>query len=232
MLEGLRLCRDALEKGAAVQEVFLAEGLEQTPEGRALLARAPGCLLGRAAAEKIAQTSHSQGVFALCRMPEPLRWEPKAAGRYLICCSLQDPGNLGTILRTAAALGMDGLFLTEDCPDLYSPKVLRASMGGVFSLPVRRCPDAFAAIDSCRRAHLTVLAAALHRDAVPLPQCRLEGACVVIGNEGRGLPPAVTEACDGTVIIPMRPGEESLNAAMAAGILMWEMCRGGGLSHG
>lgn len=146
-------------------------------------------------------------------------------GRYILLSSMQDPGNIGTILRTAAAFGLDGVFLSSDCPDLYSPKVLRATMGGIFKIPLEVSDDLTEVIDRLQEAGIRVCAAALDGQAVPLQQAGLGNGCaVVIGNEGNGLPGHLIERCGQAVMIPMRPDSESLNAAMAAGIFLWEMC--------
>ena len=144
----------------------------------------------------------------------------------MVLCSLQDPGNLGTIIRSCEAFGIDRLFLTSDCPDLYSPKVLRATMGGVFRLPITvadNLPDLF---ERFRREKVPVYAAALQEGAKDITRLPLnQGGAVVIGNEGKGLPPEVVALCDSAVIIPMAGRAESLNASVAASIVAWEMAR-------
>lgn len=136
---------------------------------------------------------------------------------------IRDPGNLGTIMRTAAALGVDRLILIGDCADIYSSKTIRGSMGAAFRLNTLRCRDGAALVGALRAAGRRVFAAALRDDAVRLDDANLTSDdCVVIGNEGHGLSDAVIAASDGCVIIPMSAGSESLNAATAATIFMWE----------
>lgn len=149
-----------------------------------------------------------------------------AEERILLLEDIRDPGNLGTIMRTASALGVDRLLLCGDCADVYNPKTLRGSMGAVFRLRTDVCRDGAAAVSALRRAGRRVYAAAVSEDALPLGKAGLTPLdCVVIGNEGHGLSRDITEACCGCVSIPMRTGSESLNAAAAATIFMWETAR-------
>ena len=143
--------------------------------------------------------------------------------------SLQDPGNIGAVLRSALAFGCDGLILSDDCPDLYSPKVLRAAMGGVFRQPVLVSRDLPELIRSMREKGIDTLAAALDRSAMTSDEARLDrdGVAVVIGNEGSGLSTEMIEACGKTVFIPISARSESLNASVAASIFLWEMRRRG-----
>ena len=152
---------------------------------------------------------------------------PEREERVLMLESIRDPGNLGTVVRTAAALGIDRLVISSDCADLYSPKTIRAAMGAIFSM----CTDIVEGelvdyVAELRKAGRRVFGAALHTDAKVLGElevCRSD--VFVIGNEGHGLTEDVKNACDACVLIPMREGSESLNAAMAAGIFMWEIAR-------
>lgn len=185
----------------------------------------------RPVAEKLAASRHTQGVFALCRIPEPSLTAESLSpqGRYLVLSSLQDPGNIGAVLRSALAFGCDGLILSDDCPDLYSPKVLRAAMGGVFRQPVLVSRDLPELIRSMREKGIDTLAAALDRSAMTSDEARLDrdGVAVVIGNEGSGLSTEMIEACGKTVFIPISARSESLNASVAASIFLWEMRRRG-----
>ena len=144
--------------------------------------------------------------------------------RVMLLEDIRDPGNLGTIMRSAAALGIDTLVLCGDCADIYNPKAVRGSMGALFRINTVRIRDGARAVEALRRGGRRVYAAALSGDAVSLDDMTLSaGDCVAIGNEGHGLSQAVISACDGCVIIPMSAGSESLNAAIAAVIFMWEM---------
>lgn len=172
--------------------------------------------------------AYLDGIHRMLSAEEAERLKLNRGERLLIAESIRDPGNLGTVIRSCAALGIDRLLISDDCADLYSPKVLRAAMGGIFGLkidmiPVGSLPDA---IGSLRRDGRRVYATALHSEASLIGGLKLErGDCFVIGNEGHGLSERVIEACNGCAVIPMTEGSESLNAAAAAAICIWETVR-------
>lgn len=225
-LEGARLCLDALRAGVALETVFVtAQALEKHPPLAALTDAAPRVvLLDGELAAGIGDTQSAQGVFAVCPIPAPAVFSPRADGKYLLLHEIRDPGNLGAILRTAAALGATGVLLAG-CAELWSPKVLRASMGGVWRVPVYLCGDMRDEIARLRGAGVAVFAAALREYAAGPGRLTKDGGCaVLVGNEGAGLPEALIEAADEAVMIPMKGETESLGVAMAAGILLWAMC--------
>ena len=162
-----------------------------------------------------------QGVVFTCAMappPQPTSLEP---GRYLVLDGIQDPGNAGTILRTADAFDCRAVFLLPGCADLYSPKTLRSAMGAHFRSAQWSCTleDAAALF---RAAGVPLYAAALGPDTADVRRVDLTSAALVIGSEGRGVSPQALAACQGTVQIPMSGRCESLNAAVAAAVLLWE----------
>ncbi len=173
--------------------------------------------------EYLSPMESPQGFLFTLSIPPAER--PRLTGaRYLALDGLQDPGNVGTIWRTADALGADGLFLLNHCADPYGPKTVRAAMGASFRLP------AWEVTLEELRALLTeggvpLYAAALTEDCLDVKKARLGRCPTVVGNEGHGVSREVLAACDKTVIIPMRSRCESLNAATAAAILLWEMGR-------
>ena len=187
--------------------------------------------------DRLTEEKSPEGIIAVAYMPKELhataRPEALAAlvghsERLLLAESLRDPGNLGTVMRSCAALGIDRLVLSDDCADLYSPKTVRAAMGAIFRLPtVTVAAEDFAAAVSALRAEgRHVYATALHREAKLIGSWTLDvGDCFVIGNEGHGLSQDVIEACDACALIPMREDSESLNAAAAAAICIWETVR-------
>ena len=162
-----------------------------------------------------------QGVLFSARRPASRLPDELTGSRYLALEGVQDPGNVGTILRTADAFEADGLFLLAGCADLYSPKTLRASMGAAFRRPVWSCT-----LEELRvlldRAGLPLIGTALRADTVDARQADLSRAALLIGSEGRGLSQDALAACDQTVRIPMSERCESLNAAVAAAIVLWE----------
>lgn len=226
--EGEKLTREALLGGCACKRLFFTARAWRAYETRYAKTDAQICLVNESVAAKLSGTQSTQGVFGVFSMldndAQPVKIEN--SGAYLILSSLQDPGNLGTILRTAAAFGIDGVFLNEDCPDLYSLKVLRACMGGVFKLPVQRVDNLLDVVSRMKAEGVFVWAAALHKKAQMAGRTELSNGCAVaIGNEGAGLGERLIQACDGVLALPMRQNSESLNAAMAAGIFMWEMAK-------
>ena len=165
-----------------------------------------------------------QGVLFLAKMPGLSPPERLEGGRWLVLDGLQDPGNVGTIWRTADALGADGLILVNHCADPFSPKTVRATMGACFRLPVYEA-EVQALPGLLERSGLPLYAAALGEDSVTVGEARLNRCAVVIGSEGRGVSPELLRLSEKTVKIPMRERCESLNAAAAAAVILWEMGR-------
>ncbi len=144
--------------------------------------------------------------------------KPEKNGRYLVLDGLQDPGNVGTIWRTADALGADGLLLVSGCADRFNPKTVRATMGACFRLPTWEVT-----VEELAAMELPLYAAALGPDTETVGRTDLAGKTVVIGNEGHGVSQEVLALCRGSVRIPMRERCESLNAAAADTVILWEM---------
>lgn len=163
-----------------------------------------------------------QGILFTVEIQEnPQR--PEKTGRYLVLDGLQDPGNVGAIWRTADALGADGLLLVNHCADRYNPKTVRATMGACFRLPVWELT-----VEELAALELPLYAADLGQNSLRVGQVDLSHKTVVIGNEGHGVSREVLALCQGSVHIPMRPRCESLNAAAAASVILWEMGGKGG----
>ena len=232
------------EKQRAADGVFFAEGPKLILElckscapaavyaTEAALARTPALaaldgVTTRVAphvAEKLAGTKSSQGVFALLQTPAPPTQLLHSARRLLALEGVQDPGNVGTLLRSAAAFGFDGVLLGPGCAAPFAPKTLRASMGAAGRLPVLTVPDLPAALTALRGRGVTCLAAALYHSR-PLDEVGTDfpgGVCLVIGSEGQGLTDAAVAACDAAVRIPMTELVESLNAGVAGSVLLWQ----------
>lgn len=166
-----------------------------------------------------------QGVLSVCAIDSSHALPEKLPGRhYVVLDGVQDPGNVGTILRTADAFRMDGLFLIHACADLYNPKTVRASMGAVFRCPVWSCSPG-ELHELLTRSHILLYGAALREDAADVRGIDYSRAAVAIGSEGQGLSSEILLLCDRSVKIPMNAHCESLNAAAAATVLLWEMAR-------
>ena len=171
-----------------------------------------------------ADTKTPQQVVFSCALPgqaPPALEHP----RLLVLDGVQDPGNVGTIWRTADALGADGLILVNGCADPFAPKTVRATMGACFRLPVYEL-EAGELSGLLERSGLPLYATALRADTADLRQADLSRCALVIGSEGRGVSPGLLAQSRLTVKIPMRPRCESLNAAAAAAVLLWEAARG------
>lgn len=167
---------------------------------------------------------NSAGPLFTFRMPS---WPQAEPGRCLVLETVQDPGNLGTVLRTANALSMDSVILTGSCADVYNPKTVRAAMGAVFRQRVF-CMERDELRAYLDKHGLKLYGAALSDKSRDIRELSLENAAVAIGSEGKGLSREMLDICDGELIIPMNKACESLNAGVAAAIVMWELTRGRG----
>lgn len=165
-----------------------------------------------------------QGVLFTCRLPQAPLPRSLTGRRYVLLDGVQDPGNVGTILRTLDAFDADGLLLTGGCADPYGWKAVRSSMGAVFRRPIYfGSPEELAAL--LHRSDLPLYGSALREDTVDARQADYTRCVLAIGSEGRGLSREVLDLCDQTIRIPMSDRCESLNAAIAAAVLLWESWR-------
>ena len=221
--DGEKLLHEAIQSGVEIDTVLWAETPAMDFPGAAHQFTAPAELV-----EYVSALSHSPGpVFTVRMQPKPF---PEALRRAIVLETVQDPGNVGTVLRTANALGMDAVLLTGNCADLYSPKTVRSTMGAIFRMPVLECTlDEMKAL--LEQHGLPLYGAALSESARDLRTVALGRAAVAIGSEGQGLSRELLSLCDGEIIIPMRPESESLNAAVAASVVMWEMARTEGIDE-
>jgi TrmH family RNA methyltransferase len=144
-------------------------------------------------------------------------------GRAIALCSVRDPGNLGSAIRSAVAFGVENIILSSDCADIYNPKTVRGAMGSLFRVKVTRVGDMPAFIRAMKENGRRVYAAELSQNAVSVLDAELDAYdAVIIGNEGHGVPTEVSCECNGSVYIPISQATESLNASVAAAIFMWE----------
>ena len=214
--DGTKLLEEAVKYCPGLHTVILSDEIQAVLPERVRLVRVPGDVM-----ESISPMASPQGAVFLCRLPEKTPFCPKPG--CLILDGIQDPGNLGTILRTADALDVP-VTLLEGCADPYSHKVVRSSMGAVFRTPVITASweQVHAA---CQAAGIPIAVTALEEGAVDIRQAALSKMAVVIGSEGQGVRREIMEAAEHKLIIPMNPHCESLNAAVAAAITMWQMKR-------
>ena len=215
-----KLLEEALRAGADVSAVVCTDPglLPSLPEN------AKSVVVSESVMEAVSPAKTPQGVLCVCALPDTAPPSLLEGRRYVVLDGVQDPGNVGTVLRTADAFGADGLFLLPGCADPFSPKTVRASMGAVFRCPVWQC-GAEELKDLLKRSGIALYGAALREDTADARSVSYDRAAIAIGSEGRGLSRKVLELCDATVRIPMEPRCESLNAAIAAAVLLWEAYR-------
>lgn len=240
-IEGVRLVSDALAENVKLHSVLVTEScMEKILRGETVIQReALDFTVGRSdtdgtevflipdgIGDKMSSTDNSQGIFAVCCGLDkpPISDTIKNGGKYILLHRIQDPGNLGTIIRTADAMGVDAVFLAECC-DLYNPKTVRSTMGSLFRMNVYEVvfDEAFQIFEN---RDIPTFAAVVDGNAESLTDCDFSrGGAVLIGNEGNGLPKEVSDMCGKRITIKMNGNINSLNAAMAAGIIMWELTK-------
>ena len=212
--DGTKLLREAVKYYPGLDTVILSDGVEAEVPAHVRVIRVPGDVM-----ESISPMASPQGALFLCRFPEETKLTVQPG--MLLLDGIQDPGNLGTILRTADALDVS-VVLLEGCADPYSHKVVRASMGAVLRTQVMQ--SSWAQVrEACQKAEIPVGVTALSDRAKDLRQAELGKMAVVIGSEGQGVRKEILDSADAELIIPMNPHCESLNAAVAATIVMWQM---------
>ena len=223
-VEGDHLCGELAKTGYYIALFLCTEkSAEKYPETVAALKKsARGCaVITEELSEYISDTKAPQGLFAVAQMPAQSAI-PDSAKKLVVLDGVQDPGNVGTIVRTAEALGLDGAVLSESCADIYSPKTLRASMGSALRLP---CITGRLAeiLPTLKQRGFELYGALLDESARRLGAFSFaEKSAVVIGSEGAGVSEEVKALCGSAVYIPIT-GAESLNAAAAAAIILWEL---------
>ena len=243
--DGIKLLEEAIRNDVEICAVFLASSAQERVLGglrkrfgESYENRIEKCLIvSDDVFDKISEEKSPEGVITIAKYIDKLQ---KNATIYnsvhflqdknesiVLLESVRDPSNVGAIIRSAAAIGIDRLILSADCADIYHPKAVRGSMGTLFNQRIDRVEDLAATIKELRESGRRVFAAALDERALSLGDFEiLAGDAVVIGNEGHGLSQEVIDACGNSVIIPMSGRAESFNAAVAASILMWEFAKG------
>jgi TrmH family RNA methyltransferase len=231
LLEGVTLVEEALGAGLRVVEAAFSERAAAKPTGRALLerlqrAKTRGLFFADALLDSLAEVETSQGVIALAEPKHFVEADVFASTPLLIACwAIQNPGNLGGLLRTAEAAGATGALLGAGCADPFGWKALRGSMGSAFRLPHLSGLEAPELVALAKTRGLRLLAAdARARRRYDEVDWRLPSA-LLLGSEGGGLPPELLEASDERIAIPLRPPVESLNVGVAAGIVLFEAAR-------
>ena len=225
-VEGDHLCGELAAGDCEIISALVTErALGKYPQTARLLSEkaAEVTVISDDIAEYISDTKAPQGLFAAAKKPR-ITPDTVRARRLVLLDGVQDPGNVGTIVRTAEALGIDGAVMSHDCADIWSPKALRASMGSALRLP---CITGTLGdiIETLKLGGFTVYGALLDETAERLGEIRFpDRAAVVIGSEGRGVSPETARQCDRAVYIPIT-GAESLNASCAAAMILWELSK-------
>lgn len=216
LCDGEKLLNEAVQNGAEITHVLYSGDLPDA--ARAL----PAQSASQEIVDYVSPLKNAQELLFSCRMPDAAQTDP-GPGRHILLEGLRDPGNVGAVLRTAAAFGIDSVILL-DCVDIYNPKTLRASMGAVFRQRVIHVDiDALPGIIGA--SGLKLYAATPGGDCVDVRSLPRDNVAVAIGGEGSGLSDRLIHMSGGRVAIPMEPGCESLNAAVAAAVVMWELKR-------
>ena len=212
--DGTKLLSEAVKWWPGLETVILSDGVQAQVPGHVRVVTVPKDVM-----ESVSPMQSPQGALFLCRLPEKKAFSPRPG--MLLLDGIQDPGNLGTILRTANALQLP-VALLEGCADPFSHKVVRASMGAVFRDPPVQTTWEQVKV-ACRDAGIPVAVTALSDRAEDIRCADLKSMAVVIGSEGQGVRKEILDSAQAELIIPMNPNCESLNAAIAAAIVMWQM---------
>ena len=225
VLEGLRICSDAMENSIKFDKLIISSSAEERYktelsaffENSDEINKIPDSLF-----TKISDTQSPQGIIAVVKIPK-LNNEISKNGRYIALERLNDPSNLGAVSRTAEALGVSGIIMSGDSVDPYSPKSLRASMGTLLRMPLFILPDF---VGDLKKSGLKLFACVVDKNAKPITEVDFtDGTVLAIGNEANGLSEEFKNASDECITIKMCGKAESLNAATAAAISIWEMMK-------
>ncbi len=221
LIEGPHLIQEALKTSQVMEWLLIREDwvdelglIEGIDEDRVIQ-------LAKEAFDSLAMTQQSQGIMAVLQIPATCHFSLKG-DRYLLCDGVQDPGNLGTLIRTADAAGLSGVVLNQGCVDLYNDKVIRSSQGSLWHLPILQGWRNDQILEVIRESQLPIYASALHRQAQSYQYLTGKKGVLVVGNEGQGVSETFLQRATEKVYIPMPGQAESLNVAVASGILMFE----------
>ena len=222
IVEGFHLVEEALKNNEQIVQLMIREGVDlpmKWPIDNIIIIE-----LSEAVAKEIAETEHSQGVFAHCKQIEIDTNDMTHWRKLLLVDAVQDPGNIGTMIRTADAVGMDAVILGKGCADAYNSKTVRSAQGSHFHIPVVR-GDLLEWVEKLQNSEVPVFGTAL-QNAVEYTEVKVSnGFALIMGNEGSGINEALLAKTDKNVIIPILGKAESLNVAVATGILLYQFAR-------
>ncbi|MDI6753014.1 MAG: RNA methyltransferase [Thermodesulfobacteriota bacterium] len=232
-IEGVRLVEEALNQSGQISKIAYSPRLEKIARGVELLSvarrkipDAEWLYVNDEVMGSICDTQSHQGILAILKMKEGSFEEIcQREGIIILLAGLQDPGNLGTIIRVAEAGAVAGVILSKDAINPYNPKVVRASMGSFFRVPFLPDQDVQDCLKKLRSRGCRILATAVHGGPSFWEVDFSKPTAVLFGQEGAGLPSHLLEGADGLLTIPMTPGVDSLNVAMAASLIIYEAMR-------
>ncbi len=228
--EGKKLFEEAIKENIPLESVLITENHLSDFVGKDYPFRVIS--VSPEVYEKISYEKSPEGIFCVSKALDKLHilyiiYKGRVSDTPIVLLDgIRDPGNLGTILRVASAFGYKNVIMSDDCADVYNPKTVRASMGAVFRQQTVRVSDLVSAVNELKEAGYKIYSAALDKNAVSVKNIKADSSVAfIIGNEANGIRDEVISASSGTVIIPMESSTESLNAASAASILLWEQYR-------
>ena len=217
LCDGLKLLEEAIKCEAEITTVITTSRISFSLPVETRLFNAERALI-----DSISPLTNAQDALFICKIPETgecVKWDDFHSGAHILLDGVQDPGNVGTIIRTANAFGVKSVILTGTCADLYNPKTIRAAMGATFRQKI--CRLDYADLERLKDNGARFIGAALGETSSEISKVSLEDSIVAIGNEGAGLSEQVLSLCGSRVMIPISRDCESLNAAVAAAIIMW-----------
>lgn len=237
LVEGVRMCEEAFKNGNQITEVFYTEKcFEKFSDIVSKISKASekSFIINEKISRFISDTDTPQGIFCICKLPENITFDTNNSNRIVLLENIQNPSNLGSILRTCDALGINTVAVSQGSCDVYNSKVLRGSMGAIFRLDICFFENTTKFIRELQEEKgFKIYATVPHDDSMILGTTDFKGKCgVILGNEGNGLSAEAIDECFGKITIPMNKQAESLNVSVAAGISIWEMINRGGNLYG
>lgn len=236
--DGVKLFLEAVKYGANIRYIVLDNSAEISKEVAECVRK---CAMNGTKIlcvesyvfEKLTSENSPQGIITVCdfytkrhTFSTSVKNNEIRGKKAMILESVRDPGNIGTIFRNAVALGVEKMIISSDCADIYSPKVVRASMGAIFKLDICVVDDLIETVENLKQDGRRVLATALDDKALVLGKDKVSADdVIVLGNEGHGMSQKLIDACSDILFIPMNENTESLNVAMASAIIMWEISK-------
>lgn len=221
--EGEKVFREAVAAGVQISDVLLTDQAAERLSGEIAACESAGVrvlVCDDKVLSYVSDVENPQGVIFTVKMPSVP--EDLSPADLLVCDEIRDPGNLGTIIRTADAFGCGGVYLVGDCVDVWSPKVVRSCMGSIFRVPILH-GDAASCAEFCKTNSLRLLVAKPRMDSFAISEGLAPHCAIAIGNEAHGVSQQLEDLASGSLYVDMTGGAESLNASVCAGVILWHM---------